>query len=55
MPYYTRDPKRDHNFDNHPFREGYPNTYHKDRIYLIYDDSRGPDFFKGVGATRMPL
>ena len=19
MPYYNRDPKRDHNFDNHPF------------------------------------
>ena len=19
MPYYTRDPKRDHNFDNHPY------------------------------------
>ena len=20
MPYYSRDPKRDHSFDNHPFR-----------------------------------
>ena len=20
MPYYNRDPKRDHNFDNHPYR-----------------------------------
>ena len=21
MPHYTKDPKRDHNFDNHPYRE----------------------------------
>ena len=21
MPYYNRDPKRDHNFDNHPYRD----------------------------------
>ena len=21
MPYYNRDPKRDHNFDNHPYKE----------------------------------
>ena len=20
MPYYNRDPKRDHNFDNHPYK-----------------------------------
>ena len=23
MPYYTRDPKRDHNFDNHPYESYY--------------------------------
>ena len=22
VPYYNRDPKRDHNFDNHPYEEG---------------------------------
>ena len=21
VPYYNRDPKRDHNFDNHPYKE----------------------------------
>ena len=26
VPYYNRDPKRDHNFDNHPFRPKQPIT-----------------------------
>ena len=25
MPYYNRDPKRDHNFDNHPYAGKHPN------------------------------
>ena len=26
MPYYNRDPKRDHNFDNHPYDQEQPET-----------------------------
>ena len=33
MPYYTKDPKRDHNFDNHPYIYIYVYT---SRAYTIY-------------------
>ena len=50
MPYYNRDPKRDHNFDNHPYRDsgkengsyyniiGYITGFYKGRQTIDKDD-----------------
>ena len=33
MPYYNRDPKRDHNFENHPYKETIIGNPNKGRFY----------------------
>ena len=37
VPYYNRDPKRDHNFDNHPY-EG--QLFGDARAYFRFGDAR---------------
>ena len=48
-PYYNRDPKRDHNFDNHPYKAtGYLNKRHGGAGWRL----RGPDF--NISQPREP-
>ena len=43
MPYYSRDPKRDHNFDNHPYNRALgPNYYNVNGIWALKPWYLGP-------------
>ena len=61
MPYYTRDPKRDHNFDNHP-NDGF--SLHglqlqvwgwAEAISLVLGGSRVPEWAYGLGMCGLSI
>ena len=52
MPYYYRDPKRDHNFDNHPY--ALELGFRRLRVRILSEEFRHHAAWGGVRSVRGP-